>query len=140
MLHQVLSITWKDLKILFKDIGGMTTLFLMPMMFIIVMSIAMQGMFDPGDSGQPRHLPVVNLDSDNLAAEVIAQLDNIDGIEVETAWEGETLTREQAEALVTDGERAVAVVFSADFSEHVKDRLDDADVGVAVRIIVTRAV
>jgi len=139
-LHQILSITWKDLKILFKDVGGMVTLFLMPMMFIIVMSIIQQGMFDPGDSGQPRRLPVVNLDSGNLAAEVIAQLDNVDGIEVETDWEGEPMTREQAEALVTDGKRAVVVVFPADFSERVEERLDDAGARATIELITDPAV
>ncbi|MCG2767663.1 MAG: ABC transporter permease [Chloroflexota bacterium] len=140
MLRQILSITWKDLKILFKDIGGLTTLFLMPMMFIIVMSIALQGMFDGGDTGQPWHLPVVNLDGGDLAAEVIAQLDNMDGIEVETAWEGGTLTRERAEALVSDGERAVAVVFPADFSERVEERLDDARASATIELITDPAV
>ena len=140
ILMQILSITWKDLKILFKDIGGMATLFLMPMMFIIVMSTALQGMFDSGDTGQPWRLPVVNLDSGNLAAEVIAQLDNMDGIEVETAWEGQTLTRERAEALVTDGERAVAVVFPADFSDRVEERLDDVEARATIELITDPAV
>ena len=139
-LMQILSITWKDLKILFKDIGGMATLFLMPMMFIIVMSTALQGMFDGGDTGQPWRLPVVNLDRGDLAAEVIAQLDNMDGIEVETAWEGQTLTRERAEALVTDGERAVAVVFPTDFSERVEERLDDAEARATIELITDPAV
>ncbi|HEY52475.1 MAG TPA: ABC-2 transporter permease [Caldilineae bacterium] len=140
MLHQILSITWKDLKILFKDIGGMATLFLMPLMFIIVMSIVQQGMYDPGDSRQPRHLPVVNLDSGNLAAEVIAQLDNIDGIEVETTWEGETLAREQAEALVSDGKRVAAIVFPTDFSERVEESLDDPEATAMIELVTDPAV
>lgn len=140
MLRQILAITWKDLKILFKDTGGMATLFLMPLMFIIVMSIIQQGMFDPGDSGRPRHLPVVNLDSGDLAAEVVAQLDNIDGIAVETIWEGESLTREQAESLVSDGKRAVAVVFPANFSARVEERLDDADARAMIELITDPAI
>lgn len=140
MLRQILAITWKDLKILFKDTGGMATLFLMPLMFIIVMSIVQQGMFDPGDSGQPRHLPVVNLDSGDLAAEVIAQLDNIDGIAVETTWEGEPLTREQAESLVSDGKRAAAIVFPADFSVRVEERLDDAEARATIELITDPAI
>ena len=140
MLRQILAITWKDLKILFKDTGGMATLFLMPLMFIIVMSIVQQGMFDPGDSGQPRRLPVVNLDSGDSAAEIIAQLDNIDGIAVETTWEGEPLTRKQAESLVSDGERAVAVVFPANFSASVEERLDDAGARATIELITDPAI
>ena len=140
MLHQILSITWKDLKILFKDTGGIATLFLMPMMFIIVMSTALQGMFDAGDTGQPQRLPVVNLDGGSMAAEIITQLSVVNGIKVETTWEGETLTREQAESLVGDEKRAVAVVFPADFSERVEERLDNTEARATIELITDPAV
>jgi hypothetical protein len=42
VLRQILSVTWKDLKILFKDARGIAILFLMPMMFILVVSTALQ--------------------------------------------------------------------------------------------------
>jgi len=135
MLRQILSTTWKDLKILFTDIGGMATLFLMPIMFIIVMSTALQGLFDSGTDTQPRRLPVVNLDRGGYAAEVIAALDGIAGIEVETTWNDETLTRERAEALVADGERSVAVVFPADFSAQIEARSNGDDATATVELI-----
>jgi ABC-2 type transport system permease protein len=140
MIQQMLSTTWKDLKILFKDIGGVATLFLMPMMFIIVMSTALQGLFDAGTDTQPRHLPVVDLDRGEYAAQVIAALDGIDGIEVETSWEDETLTRAQAEALVADGERSVAVVFPADFSAQIGARTEGNDVTATIELIADPAV
>jgi len=89
MIQQIISTTWKDLKILFKDPGGIATLFLMPIMFIIVMSTALQGLFNTGTDTQPRRLPVVNLDRGEYAAKVIDALDNIDGIKVETTWKEE---------------------------------------------------
>jgi ABC-2 type transport system permease protein len=140
MIHQILSTTWKDLKILFKDFGGMATLFLMPLMFIIVMSTALQGLFDTGTDTQPRRLPVVNLDRGEYAAQVITALDDIDGIEVETTWDGETLTRERAEALVADGERSVAVLFPADFSERIEARAGNDDATATVELIADPAV
>ena len=135
MLHQILSTTWKDLKILFTDISGMATLFLMPLMFIIVMSTALQGLFNTGVDAQPRPLPVVNLDRGEYASQVIAALDDIDGIEVETAWDEETLTREQAEMLVVEGERSVVVVFPADFSQQIAARAEDDDATAIVELI-----
>jgi ABC-2 type transport system permease protein len=135
MIQQILSTTWKDLKILFKDIGGVATLFLMPMMFIVVMSTALQGLFDTGADTQPRRLPMVNLDRGEYAAQVIAALGDINGIEVETTWEDETLTREQAETLVTDGERSVVVVFPADFSEQIEARAEENDATTTVELI-----
>jgi ABC-2 type transport system permease protein len=140
MIHQILSTTWKDLKILFKDFGGMATLFLMPLMFIVVMSTALRGLFDTGTDTQPRRLPVVNLDRGEYAAQVITALDDVEGIEVETAWDGETLTRERAEALVADGERSVTVVFPADFSERIEARAGNDDATATVELIADPAV
>jgi ABC-2 type transport system permease protein len=140
MVRQLLSTTWKDLKILFTDTGGIATLFLMPMMFIIVMSTALQGLFDTSSDGQPRRLPVVDLDRGAYAAKVIAALDSIDGIEVETTWDGETLTRERAEALVAEGDRSVVVLFPIDFSEQIEARSEGDDATATVELITDPAV
>ena len=48
MLNQILALTWKDLKIFFKDSGAVAFIFLQPFMFIVVMSYAMAGMFNGG--------------------------------------------------------------------------------------------
>jgi len=45
MLKQILALTWKDLKVFFKDTGGMVFIFLQPFMFIVVMSYALGGLF-----------------------------------------------------------------------------------------------
>jgi ABC-2 type transport system permease protein len=140
MIHQVLSTTWKDLKILFKDPGGIATLFLMPIMFIIVMSTALQGLFNTGTDTQPRCLPVVNLDRGEHAARVIDALDTIEGIQVETAWDEETLTRERVEALVTDGDRSVAVLFPPDFSAQIEARAQDDGATATIELIADPAV
>ena len=140
MIQQIISTTWKDLKILFKDPGGIATLFLMPIMFIIVMSTALQGLFNTGTDTQPRRLPVVNLDRGEYAAKVIDALDNIDGIKVETTWEEETMTRERVEALVTAGDQSVAVLFPADFSAQIEARAEDDDATATIELIADPAV
>jgi ABC-2 type transport system permease protein len=140
MIQQIMSTTWKDLKVLFKDIGGVATLFLMPMMFVVVMSTALQGLFDTSADTQPRRLPLVNLDRGEYATQVIAALDDINGIEVETTWEEETLTREQAETLVADGERSVGIVFPTDFSAQIEARAEDNDATATVELIADPAV
>jgi ABC-2 type transport system permease protein len=42
MIRQVLSLTKKDLKILLKDRNGIAVLLVMPMMFIVVMTLALE--------------------------------------------------------------------------------------------------
>jgi ABC-2 type transport system permease protein len=135
MIQQILSTTWKDLKVLFKDFGGIALLFLMPLMFIIVMSTALQGLFDDSTDTNPRLLPVLNLDRGGYGAEVVAALDSLDGIEVETTWEGETLTRKVAEVIVADGDRSVVIVFPSDFSDQIEARADDDKATATIELI-----
>ena len=127
MLYQILSITLKDLKVLFNDRGGIVVLFLMPAMFILVMTNALSGAFDVGGSNNPTPLLVVNGDSGELATEAIADLGTVDGLKIETSYEGQAVTRELAEQLIRDGERRVAIVFPADFSDRILARAADPD-------------
>ncbi|MBI5034674.1 MAG: ABC transporter permease [Chloroflexi bacterium] len=122
MFKQILALTWKDLKIFFKDRGAFIFIFLQPFMFIVVMSSAMGGMFG-GDANHPIQLLVVNEDRGTQAAALIKQIGNTEGFAVETTWNGEALTRESAEKIIIDGKRGMAVVFPADFSEALSQAL-----------------
>jgi len=116
MVNQILAITWKDLKIFFKDRGGMIVVFLQPMMFIIVMSYALSGLFSAGDD-RPIQILTVNEDQGTQAATIIRKLDEMKAFAVETTWEGKVLTRSEAERLIVEGKRRLALVFPSDFSE-----------------------
>ncbi len=114
MFTQILALVWKDLKIFFKDRGGVVLIFLQPFMFILVMSYALSGMFTPGED--QIHILAVNEDRGNRAAAILEQLDRMDAFQVERVWEGRPLTRQIAESLIIEGERNLALVFPADFS------------------------
>lgn len=132
MLNQILAITVKDLKVLMRDRGGMVSLFLMPIMFILVMSFAQKDMYEVGTSDKPVELLVVNNDEGDLAGEAIASLASVDGMEAVQTWEGAALTQEKAEDLITDGGYNVAIIFPADFSERILDAAESNDSADAV--------
>ncbi|MBC7248996.1 MAG: ABC transporter permease [Anaerolineae bacterium] len=115
MLRQILALTWKDLKIFFKDPGAVAAIFLQPFMFILIMSYALRGLFTP-EEGQIRLL-AVNQDRGAQATVILRQLDEMDAFEVETSWEGQPLTREMAEQLIIEEKRNLALVFPPDFSQ-----------------------
>lgn len=115
MLNQLLAMTWKDLKVFFKDTGAVVFIFLQPFMFIVIMSYATSGLFDSGN--QPVQLLAVNEDRGSQAASIIQQLNNTNGFEITSTWNGQPLTRALAEKLITDGTRGMALVFPANFSE-----------------------
>ncbi|HLF24890.1 MAG TPA: ABC transporter permease [Anaerolineae bacterium] len=119
MLRQILSLTLKDLKILFKDTGGVATLFLMPMMFIFVMTLALGSTF--GDnSDNPIEVLIVNEDSGPVGAQIVEGFKAVAGFSVETDWDGAALTRAQAEELIANQTRNIAVVIPAGFSETIE--------------------
>jgi len=124
MIRQILATTWKDLKILLKDFGGLATLFLMPTMFIFVMTLALGGLFS-GGGDNPIEILVVNDDTGTIGAEIVEGLRATDGFAVETEWDGAALTRARAEALIADQERSIAVIIPADFSDTIQRSVFD---------------
>ncbi len=146
MLHQIFAITIKDLKILFKDRGGMIVLFAMPAMFILVMSTALQSTFQVGGEDNPVDVLVVDLDQPaeyidggetRLAGDVLAAMQQIGGLNLITEWESAPMTRAQAEALIANGAYQLAIIFPEDFSARIVNALDghDAD-SVAITLVV----
>jgi ABC-2 type transport system permease protein len=118
MLYQILMTTWKDLKILLKDPGGLATLFLMPAMFILVMSVALAGTFG-NDSDKPVDVLVVNQDSGEIGAALVNDLKAAGGLNIETEWDGARLTRAKAEELIVAQKRNIAVVIPAGFTDAI---------------------
>ncbi len=119
MFRQIVALTIKDLKVIFKDTGGVAALFLMPAMFIIVMSNALAGTFGSG-SDQLINVLVVNLDRGKTGAALVDDLKASGGINVETTWENQPLTRAQAEQLIADQKRNIAIVIPEDFSHALQ--------------------
>ena len=139
MIRQIIALTIKDLKVIFKDTGGVAALFLMPAMFIIVMSNALAGTFG-GSSDQLINVLVVNLDHGKTGAALVDDLKAGGGINVETTWDNQPLTRAQAEQLIVDQQRSIAVVIPEDFSHALqKAAFDNARQSAQIDLIVDPA-
>ncbi len=110
----------KEFKEIFRDVGGLIMLFLMPFVLIVVFNFAMGGMYG-GPEERPFRVPVANLDEGVLGAQLMEQLDSSKWIMVEsTAGEDEApLSEEQAIARVEEGHRNLAVIIPADFSAKI---------------------
>jgi ABC-2 type transport system permease protein len=114
MLKQILALTWKDLKVFFKDRGAVVLIFVQPFMFILVMSYALSGIFRTGN--RPILILAVNQDKGTQAAAVLRQLGEMKSFAVETTWQGQPLTQQKAEQLIIKGKRNLALIFPPDFS------------------------
>ncbi len=119
MLRQIIAITLKELKVVWLDREALALLFAMPMFFILVMSLALQGVFEAGTKGRPVEVLVINPNGGPLAEQTIADLKRIEGVAlIETAG-GVSLSLEKAEAWIRRGDYSLALAFSTGFSERI---------------------
>jgi ABC-2 type transport system permease protein len=121
---KMLAVTTKDLKILIADRGAWSTLFLMPLMFITIMSLALGPLFRSSGDAAIR-LPVAVEDDSAQAQKVFDGLKGINGFTLETqltAADGSkrALARADAEAMVKDGRRVAALIIPAGFGRAVE--------------------
>jgi len=116
-LGQILAITEKELKVIISDREALLLLFAMPVFFIVVMSFALQGVFEAGSRKRPFNIVTVNQDVGSLAGQTIADLKRIDGFIVTDKADGAPVTRQKAEAMIRQGGYTLAVVFEKGFTE-----------------------
>ncbi len=129
MLNQIFAITVKEFKVLTHDRGALSMLFLMPIAFILIMTVALQNLFNTGSSDHPISVLVVNADQGKLAQKVIADLRSLDGLQLVEQQNDQPLDRQDAEALITSGKYSLAVVFPADFSASIQAAAADPSAG-----------
>ena len=120
MLRQIAAIALKELKILLKDLEALALLFAMPVFFILVMSFALEGVFEAGTANHPIEMLLVNLDKGPIAKQISKDIETVKGIKIIEEIEGAALTRHRAEALVKEKSSPMAILFENDFSESVK--------------------
>lgn len=128
------AIMAKDLQILFKDTGAVVTLFLMPFVFIVVMSFALGGQMGGGQTETEQELPVAYRGAGPLAKTAVVELKKIDGLKIEERSNGRYFTAKSAEDRVKNGQRSMAVVFPDNFSARL-----DAGKKVKIKLIVDPA-
>jgi len=119
MLRQIIAITFKELKVVWLDREALALLFAMPMFFILVMSLALQGVFEAGTKGRPVEVLVINPNGGPLAEQAIADLKGIEGLTVIETADGVSLSAEKAEALIRRGNYPLALSFGPGFSERI---------------------
>jgi len=125
MFKQIIAITVKEFKVLLRDKRAFSTLFIMPIAFILVMTLALQGVFDSGGSDNPIDLLIVNQDLGTIAAQVITDLHSASGLTIIDENEDQSLTQTVAEDMITAGTYSIALVFPSDFSASITNAAGD---------------
>jgi ABC-2 type transport system permease protein len=118
MIRQILAITLKELKVLWLDREALALLFAMPMFFILVMSFALEGVFEAGSKGHPIEVLVLNQNGGSLAEQAIADLKKLEGLILIETKDGTVLTFEKAEEFIRKGDYSLALLFPEGFTEQ----------------------
>jgi len=121
MFHALVATATKDLKLLARDPGALALLFLMPLIFILVMSAAMSKVFDP-KSGRIA-VAVADEDHGAFATALVRALTETEGFAVVAETEGQPLERAAAEQLIKARRAQVAVVIPAGLSSRLAGML-----------------
>lgn len=119
MIRQIVAVCLKEFKVLWHDREALLLLFIMPVFFILLMSLALEGVFETGTLARPLKILVVNEDHGEAAQNTIDALAKVEGIAMVHYLNGESLTRQKAEEHIAQGEAGLALVFQERFSEHV---------------------
>ena len=120
MIYQIIAITLKELKVLWLDREALALLFAMPMFFILVMSFALEGVFQAGSKGHPIEILVVHRNGGPLADQTIADLKRMEGLILIETHEGIPLTSDKAEQLIGKGVYPLALLFPEGYTERVR--------------------
>jgi ABC-2 type transport system permease protein len=137
MFNQILAIAQKEIKVLFHDRGSIIALFGLPIAFILVMTVALNGVFTSGTSDKPIVMLISNQDKGSLAAQVVSDLRSTEGLSLIETVDGLALTPSKIDELITAKKYMLGVDFPEDFSSVVlKTSTDPAAVKPVVRFIV----
>ena len=119
MIRQIIAITLKELKVLWLDREALALLFAMPMFFILVMSYALEGVFEAGHKGHPIEVMVVHRNGGVLAEQTIIDLKQLEGLTLIQTHEGISLTSDTAEELIRKGVYPLALLFPEGYTERI---------------------
>ena len=120
MIRQIVAVSIKEFNVLRHDREALALLFIMPVFFILVMSLALEGVFATGTRARPLKILVVDEDRGAEAQKVIDALGKVEGIAIANVLEGESLTLQKAKGRIARGEVGLALHFQHQFSEQIK--------------------
>jgi ABC-2 type transport system permease protein len=139
VIRRIHALVVKELQVLWQDRPALALLFVMPAFFIVVMSFALDSVFEAGTERHPLVVLTANDDDGPVAARVLLELRRAPGIELVTTWEGAPLNAARAEELVGARRFPIALVLPAGLSRQAAGSEGPAVVSLIVDPATSRA-
>jgi len=122
---RLLAIAGKELRLLLRDPGGLVFLFVLPAVFIVVLSFALQGAFTSGPAQERFDVLVVDEEGLELGAALAEGLDASGRFRALASLDGQPLDRAGALRALRAGRHQVAVVVPAGSTRAAGLRADE---------------
>jgi ABC-2 type transport system permease protein len=119
-IHHVIAIAVKEVKVLCHDRQALALLFLMPVFFILVMSFALEGVFDVGTKNRPLDVSFVNQDSGKQADITIDALKKLEGLSFSPIPVNKPIDKQRVGHLVARGKHRFVLVFLESYSDCIQ--------------------
>jgi len=119
-IQHVIAIAVKEVKVLCHDRQALALLFLMPVFFILVMSFALEGVFDVGTNNRPLDVFFVNQDKGKQADIIIDALKKLEGFSFSPIPVNKPIDKQRVEHLVARGKHRFVLVFLESYSDCIK--------------------
>jgi len=130
-MSRISALVTKELKLLFRDPGGLFMLFVLPAMFILVLSVALQGAFSSYDHKEKMVVLVVNHDQGDVGAGLLEALDESGYFRPVVEIDSSSLTRDVVLAELNRGAYQIALVIPEHTTKAIRFE-EDAEIEVLI--------
>ncbi|MDP6507903.1 MAG: ABC transporter permease [Chloroflexota bacterium] len=122
MLRAIYAITLKEIRVFAADLGSLVTLFVMPLAFIVIFSLALADVYATSPEDNPIAIPISVDGAGALAEQIAAVLDSAEGIDViRNDADDIPFTAGSLADAVAAGDYQIAVVFPVGFTDALSD-------------------
>ncbi len=122
-MRKVWTSVVKEAILLFRDLGGLALIFIMPMALVFVMALIQDSTFRKMDETRLSVL-FINEDRDTVGLAIEEGLKQSEMIRLETTWKGKALDRELLIKLVSDGKYQIGIVVPGGLTEIIEEKAD----------------
>ena len=120
-MTEIITVAIKETKMLVRDVGALVMLFLLPAVFIVIMSAALQGAFASEETGERLEVLLVDQSGGSEWTDRLAEaIDSSRRFRVVREIDGAAVTRRQAEAAIRRGTYRIGVVVPAGVDDAVE--------------------
>jgi len=119
MNRQIFAVTMKELNVLWHDREALVLLFAMPVFFILVMSLALEGVFEAGSSDRPIEILLINEDRGGLAQKTVIDLRKMERFMFIESLDDMPVTLKKAKDLIGREKYTLALHFQPLFSARI---------------------